>query len=332
MSEMRFNSITRDWVVIAPGRSQKPNDFRADTKEHAARPSHVATCPFCTGHEEADEICRVAAPDGGWRVRVVPNKFPALTHHDDLQRATRGTFRSMSAAGAHEVVIEHPRHDLSLADMGVEHLALLLRIYRDRYAALRQDPAVESITIFKNHGQRAGASLGHPHSQIVAAPVISSNVRMRFEEASRAFDEAGECLYCRVLADEIAAGERIFESNSDFTAFVPYAALSPFHTWIFPHRHASSFDSITDEEIAALAQILHRVLRRLSVAASDPDFNFSIRSAPISACESPYFHWVFAIVARVNYLAGFELGSGIYINGLCPEEAAARLRAAVIES
>jgi UDPglucose--hexose-1-phosphate uridylyltransferase len=331
MAEMRFNPITRDWVIIAPGRSNKPNDFRAAAKDGAPRPAHVAPCPFCTGNEEPNEICRAAGPDGGWLARVIPNKFPALTHHDDLRRETRGTFRSMSAAGAHEVVVEHPRHDLSLAEMGAEHLALLLRIYRDRYLALRRHPAVEAITIFKNYGQRAGASLGHPHSQIVAAPVISSNVRMRLDEASRAYDEAGECLYCRVLADEVDVGERVFESNADFAAFIPYAALSPFHTWIFPRRHASSFDSITDGEIAALAQILHRVLRRISVAAGDPDFNFSVRSAPISACESPYYHWFFAIVPRVNYLAGFELGSGIYINSLSPEDAAGRLRAAVID-
>jgi len=237
----------------------------------------------------------------------------------------------MSAAGAHEVVIEHPRHDLTLAEMGADHLALLLRLYRERYVALRQDPAVESITIFKNHGERAGASLGHPHSQIVAAPVISSNVRLRLEEASRSHDEEGACLYCRVLADELAAGERILETNSDFAAFIPHAALSPYHTWIFPRRHASSFDAITDSEIVALAQMLHRVLRRLSVALGDPDFNFGIRSSPISQSQSEYYHWYFAVVPRLGHLAGFELGSGMYINSLCPEDAAEHLRRVQID-
>jgi UDPglucose--hexose-1-phosphate uridylyltransferase len=234
----------------------------------------------------------------------------------------------MAAAGAHEVVIEHPRHDLTPATMEPAHLAMLLRLYRDRYAALRQDPAVETIIIFRNHGERAGTSLVHPHSQIVAAPVVSSSVRLRLEEASRAHDEDGECLYCRALRDELAAGDRVLETNATFAAFVPYAALSPYHIWIFPRRHMASYDAITDTETADLGEILSRVLRRLSAALGDPDFNFGIRSAPISECQSHFYHWYLAIVPRVSHVAGFELGSGIYINSMCPEDAAEHLRRA----
>lgn len=332
MSEMRFNPITRDWVIVAPGRSQKPNDFRAAARARPVRPAHRADCPFCVGNEEAGEILRATAADGSWLARVIPNKFPALAGHHGAQRARHGCFRSMAASGVHEVLIEHPRHDLTLATMEPAHLAVVLDLYRQRHAALRAHPDVESIIIFKNHGERAGTSLEHPHSQIVAAPVISSTVRLRLEEATRAHDEDGECIYCAVLRDELAAGERIIEANASFVAFVPHAALSPFHLWIFPRRHASSYDAITPAEIADLATLLHRVLRRLFVGLDDPDFNFGIRSAPISEDNSHYFHWYLAIVPRVSHVAGFELGSGIYINSVRPEDAARRLRETEIGS
>lgn len=331
MSEMRFNPITRDWVIMAPGRSQKPNDFRAALKERPARPPHRASCPFCVGNEEPTELGRATAPDGSWLARVIPNKFPALIGCPDLRRVSHGSFRSMLAGGSHEVVVEHPRHDLTLAGMDPSHLATVLRLYRERYAALRQNCAIESIIIFKNHGERAGTSLEHPHSQIAAAPVISPSVRIRLEEASRHYDEDGECLYCRVLRDEIEAGERLLETTTHFVGFVPYAALSPYHTWIFPRRHSSSFDDSSDEEISDLARILSRLLRRLSVALGDPDYNFSIRSAPTSEAVSHYYHWYLAIVPRVSHVAGFELGSGMFINSLPPEQAAEILRQAPID-
>lgn len=262
---------------------------------------------------------------------MIPNKFPALAHHADLGRVKHGSFRSMAAAGAHEVVVEHPRHDLTPATMEPAQLALLMRLYRERYAALRQDPAIESIIIFKNHGERAGTSLEHPHSQIVAAPVISSSVRLRLEEASRIHHEDGECLYCRVLHDELQAGDRILETNDTFAAFVPYAALVPYQVWIFPRRHMASYDSISDREAGNLGEVLSRVLRRLSAVLGDPDFNFGIRSSPISESQSHFCHWYLAIAPRVSHAAGFELGSGMFINSMCPEDAAENLRRVQID-
>ena len=236
----------------------------------------------------------------------------------------------MAAAGAHEVVVEHPRHDLGFADMGQAHLAEILRIYRARYRALRDCPGVEGIVIFKNHGERAGTSLEHEHSQITAAPVLSSQVCMRLQEARRFHEMNGACLYCQVMQEELDAGERILESTGSFVAFVPFASLSPYHIWIFPRQHASSFDAISDAEIAELSSMLGRQLRRLALAAGDPDYNFTIRSAPVGETSSCCFHWYVAIVARVNQLAGFELGSGTYINSLPPERSAELLRQAPI--
>lgn len=328
MPEMRFNPITLDWVIMAPIRNLKPDDFHKVAPARPSRPPHDDACPFCPGneHQTAPEICRATGPDGSWNVRVVPNKFSAFVPADDLQRECRGTFRSMTALGAHEVVIEHPRHDLSFAEMEVPHLADILRIYRTRYQALQSVPHIGAVVVFKNQGERAGSSLMHPHSQIIAAPVISSQVRLRLQEARRFHELNGACLYCQVVQDELEAGERILESGPAFVAFVPYAALSPYHLWIFPRIHEPSFAAISDADITELAGVLSRQLRRIGIAAHDPDYNFTIRSAPVGEATSCCFHWYLAIVPRVNHLAGFELGSGSYINSLPPERCAELLR------
>ncbi len=326
MSEMRFNPITRDWVIVATGRSGKPNDFRSAPKAVKPRPQYRETCPFCVGNESGPEILRASAADGSWLARILPNKFPALEGSGSPHRITLGSFRFMHASGSHEVVVEHPRHDLNLTDMPPAHLATVLRLYRDRYILLRSVPDIESIIIFKNHGERAGTSMEHSHSQIAATSIVSPNLRSRLTEAARIFDEDGECLYCRVVRDEVEDGARIIEMSPHFVAFIPFAALSPFHLWIFPRRHASSFDSIQEEEIDDLAQVMSRILRRLHVALDNPDFNFGIRSAPISESVSNYSHWYLAIIPRVSHVAGFELGSGMYMNSVAPEEAAETLR------
>lgn len=332
MSEMRFNPITLDWVVMAPDRALRPDDFHHNAVEHHVRPQHRYECPFCTGNEAQTpgEIARMSAPDGSWLVRVIPNKFSVFDATLDLQRRKNGTFRSMAAAGVHEVVVEHPRHDLDLAEMDPAHLALVLRMYRERYRVLRGNPAVETIVIFKNQGQRAGSSLEHSHSQITAAPVLSSQVGMRLQEARRFHELEGGCLYCTVVQEELVAEERILEAGSAFVAFMPYAALSPYHTWVFPRKHESSFDEISDADIDELAGMLSRVLRRLKVAASAPDYNITIRSAPVGEVSSGCFHWYLSIVSRMSQLAGFELGSGTYINSMRPERCAELLRSVVL--
>ncbi len=332
MTEMRFNPITLDWVILAPGRALKPNDFLHTQGARRARAAHRDDCPFCVGNESlaAPETARITAEDGTWLARVVANKYSAFTATDDLRRESRGTFRSMAAAGAHEVVIEHPRHDHILSEMESAQIGNILRLYRERSCALRELPFVESIVIFKNHGVSAGTSLEHAHSQITATPVVSSQVCMRLQEARRYHESHGGCLYCEVLRDELASGERIVEEGARFVAFLPFAALSPYHLWIFPRHHAPSFDQIGDADLEDLAGVLGRQLRRLAAAAGDPDYNFTIRSAPVGEANSCCFHWYLSIVPRLSHLAGFELGSGSYINTMPPERCAERMRTAVV--
>lgn len=331
MSEMRFNPITLDWVVMAPERALRPDDF-VQVAEKTVRPPHRDDCPFCPGNEAmtTEEISRTSAPDGSWLVRVFPNKYSVFNAEPGLQRKKNGMFRSMAAAGVHEVVVEHPRHDLDIGDMSPEHLTLVLRTYRERYQALRSHPLVESIVIFKNQGRRAGSSLEHAHSQIMASPVLSSQVIMRLQEARRFHELEGGCLYCTVLREEMLAEERVLETGNSFVAFMPYAALSPYHAWIFPCKHEAAFDEISDADIEELAGMLSRLLRRLKAAAGAPDYNITIRSAPVGEVSSGCFHWYVSVISRISQLAGFELGSGTYINSMRPERCAELLRSIVL--
>jgi UDPglucose--hexose-1-phosphate uridylyltransferase len=261
-----------------------------------------------------------------WKVRVVENKYPALSPEGDRVRRIDGIYRSMTGVGMHEVVIEHPRHDRSPALFTIGEMTDVLDTFRRRYRDMRTDPRIETIVIFKNHGESAGTSLPHPHSQIAAMPIVPHQIRARIEEAIRYFDETGECIFCSTLRHEILDRQRIIASNESYVAFTPYAALSPFHIWIFPRRHSSSFDDIYDHELNDLAQALQTVLAKLYFGLNDPDYNYSIRSIPARDGNKEYFHWYVAIVPRLSRTAGFEFGSGMFINPSVPEESAQFLR------
>lgn len=333
MSELRQNLITRDWVIIATERATRPDQFANRKLLPAAVPPHRPDCPFCVGNEEDGtlETCRLG-DRAAWKVRAICNKYPALSPTAEWMRISSGIHRTMAGIGVHEVIVEHPRHDLTTALLSVEEVANILLVYRQRYVEIRKNPHIETIIIFKNHGETAGTSLEHPHSQLAATPVVPSQFRSRIDEAIRYFDDTGECLFCRTLEDELAAKERLICETEHFVAFIPYAALSPFHTWIFPRRHSSSFDEITDPELTDLAYILKTVLAKLYYGLNNPDYNYNIRSVPIALQGTKYFHWYIAIIPRVTKQAGFELGSGMFINTALPEESAAFLRSIEIPS
>jgi UDPglucose--hexose-1-phosphate uridylyltransferase len=327
MPELRQNIITREWVIIAKERARRPDQFVAPKKESADLPAYDPHCPFCPGNESmsAAETFRIADREG-WKVRIIGNKFPALSQDGDRVRKMDGIFRSMSGVGFHEVVVEHRRHDLSPALYSVEDLTTVLSAYRQRYVQMRKDLRVEAIIIFKNHGESAGTSLIHPHSQITATPIVPTQIRHRMDEAIRYFDETGDCVFCTTLKRELEDRHRIITSTESFVAFIPYAALSPFHLWIFPVRHCSSFDEIEEHEITDLAATLRTVLGKLHFGLNDPDYNFSIRSIPAREGQREYFHWYLTIIPRIVRTAGFEIGSGMYINTAIPEESARFLR------
>jgi UDPglucose--hexose-1-phosphate uridylyltransferase len=328
MPELRQNLATREWVIIAGDRARRPNIYveTADRVLTSDRPCYDPQCPFCPGNEEHElEICRVPAA-GAWQVRVVRNKYPALAADAPLTRSFDGVMRSMAGVGYHEVLVEHRLHNRTLALMEPAEVELALQTFLQRGRIIAADPRIEQIVYFRNHGERAGASLQHPHSQIIGMPIVSGDIRHRIEEARRFFDDTGQCVFCTMLNDEVQRGERLVADNEHFAAFVLYAASSPFHMWIVPRTHRASFLQIADEQLAALAAIVIEVLRKLYVKLNDPDYNLIIRSTPVKEPENAYFHWYIAIVPRLSRTAGFELGSGVWINPTIPEDCAAFLR------
>jgi len=327
MAELRQNVLTREWVIISPERAKRPDEFARRKDAEPVLPKYAPECPFCVGNEHltVEELFRIPKHND-WKIRVISNKYPALSNRGERIRRIDGIYRSMSAVGSHEVIIEHPLHNMTIALMGREEVADLLRAYRMRYSAIRRDSRVEAIILFKNHGEAAGTSISHPHSQLVATPIVPNQTRTRIEEAIRYFDDTGQCVCCRTVRDELLAKKRLIFQSKNFVAFIPYAALSPFHIWIFPLRHASSFEEINDVEIKDLAKCLKTVLAKLYYGLNDQDFNYSIRSIPTRDLHAEYFHWYFTIVPRVSKTAGFEIGSGMYVNTALPEESARFLR------
>ncbi len=327
MAELRQNVLTREWVIISPERARRPDEFAIKKENGRTLPEYLPGCPFCAGNEHLTMGESYRLPEGKeWRIRVVPNKYPALSYSGERVRRVEGIYRSMTAVGHHEVIIEHPRHDMTTALLAKEEILDVLRTYRRRYTEIKKDDRVEAIIVFKNHGEGAGTSVSHPHSQLVATPIVPNQIRFRMEEALRYFDDTGECVCCRTVQDELRAKERLIIESRHFVAFIPYAALSPFHIWIFPLRHASSFEEVSDDELNDLAGCLKTVLSKLYHGLNDPDFNYSIRSIPTRDFHTEYFHWYFTIVPRVSKTAGFEIGSGMYVNTALPEESAEFLR------
>lgn len=329
MSEVRYNVISGDWVVIATERAKRPEDF-AHVKQKKELPAFNPACPFCPGCEDKTppETFRLSDTEGRWTVRSIPNKFSAFSPEGGVVKHKVGSRQFISGVGLHEVIVETPLHNMTTALLPRDHVEQILQMYKNRLIAFYEDPRVEHVIIFKNHGEGAGTSLEHPHSQIVGTPVFPGQVMGRLEEAIRNYYYVnfGECVYCLCLSNELSDKVRIMGENKSFVAFIPYAALSPFHLWIFPRRHVSCFGSITDEEISDLAAILKEMLLRLYIGLDNPDYNYMVRSLSPKEANSKYFHWYIALVPRVSQAAGFELGTGMFINTALPEASAQFLR------
>jgi UDPglucose--hexose-1-phosphate uridylyltransferase len=329
MPELRQNVATKEWVIIATERAKRPDNFiEVDTLPTIDRePGHDSDCPFCPGNEEPEREIERQPETGPWQIRVVRNKYPALTQNGKLPvRTFDGVHRYIAGVGHHEVVVEHPQHNTSWALMTYAEIKQLLLTYHHRGWQIRKNTHMEQMIYFKNHGPRSGASLKHPLSQIIAMPVVPNYIRHRMEEARRYSDDHGQCVYCMMAQDEFDRGERTICANEHFVAFVLYAALSPFHLWIMPREHSVSFLYSQPDQIESLAEILHNVLRRLYYGLNDPSYNLIIHSAPLKEISNNYLHWYVSIIPRVSRTAGFELGSGMFINPALPEASAEYLR------
>jgi UDPglucose--hexose-1-phosphate uridylyltransferase len=332
MPELRQDPATKQWVIIATERAKRPRDFMSP-KASIDLPAYKADCPFCPGNENLTPPEDMAYRHGGkanspdWWVRVVPNKFSALVPEGSLSRKVEdGFFRKMDGVGKHEVIIETPKHNHCIPLMEIRQVEEVVLAYRDRYLALREDPRFKLILIFKNHGQRAGTSLEHPHSQLVAMPIVPLSIRYRFEKATHHFDDQGTCVYCDVLREGLRVPTRLIQETDGFAVFHPYASRTPFETWIIPKKHHASFSSISVAEAKEFARVLQSTLRQLFEALNNPDYNYILHTAPIKDEHEDYFHWHLQILPRLVTPAGFELGSGIFINTALPEETAEFIR------
>jgi UDPglucose--hexose-1-phosphate uridylyltransferase len=336
-SQYRYDILQKRWVIIASERGKRPDDFSVPRDA-----ADSGFCPFCPGNEEKTprQILSLGA-DGrhspqGWRVRVVPNKFPALRIEGDPSREAEGLYDKMNGIGAHEVVIETPDHNSNIADRSVDEICAVLKVFRDRLLDLMNDTRLKYILVFKNHRAAAGASLAHPHSQIIATTVTPRTIALELNACREHHHVKERCLICDIIKQEIADRERLIGVDERFVAFCPYASRFPFEAFIAPRYHQHDYSMASDDELRGLAGTIKDTLSRLKRALDDPPYNFILHSAPNARVEprrSHYwdtikfdFHWHIELLPRLTRVAGFEWGSGFYINPTPPEEAAKFLR------
>ena len=329
MSVIRQDPTTKEWVILAAERMRRPHEYVRETQA-SPQAKESGSCPFCPGRESStpQEVFRIPGAGGtDWAVRVTSNKYPALSSAGCLERREAGPlFREMDGVGVHEVIVETPLHDRSLPLMADREVADVLMAYRTRYRSLREETRLKYIIIFKNHGEAAGTSLAHPHSQLVATPVPPMLLRRKYDVAVAHYDDTGRCLYCDIAEEERRAQHRVVFETDRFLVFHPYASRAPFETWITPKRHQASFGRVSNEDLQALAPVLRNTLRGLYETLGDPNFNYIIHSAPTEDDYKDYYLWHIQILPRLTTIAGFELGSGIYITTMMPEESAATMR------
>lgn len=329
MPELRKDPVVGRWVIIATDRARRPSDWNGGAPPEAPG----AACPFCPGNERftPDEVMAIreggAGANGpGWSTRVVPNKFPALQIEGGLDRRGEGMYDRMNGVGAHEVIIESPDHSAELSDLSLSQIERLLRVYRDRILDLKNDIRFRYILVFKNHGEAAGASLAHGHTQLIATPIIPNVVAEELEGSLQHYRRKERCVFCDMVEQELEDGSRLVTKNDGFVSFEPFAPRLPFETWLLPRKHVSSFEETDPASLPALAAALQETLRRLHGALNRSPYNFLIHSAPCAESRLPHYHWHMEIMPKLTKVAGFEWGTGFYINSTPPEEAAAYLR------
>jgi UDPglucose--hexose-1-phosphate uridylyltransferase len=329
MPELRKDAVTGRWVIISTDRRKRPHDFRLE-------PASIIGsdyCPFCPGREDMTppEVLAYrhngSSPNSpGWDLRVVPNKFPALQVEGNLDREGEGLFDRMNGIGAHEVIIETPDHRKTFSTMTEQEIERVLWAYRERVLDLKRDIRFRFILVFKNQGARAGATLEHPHSQLIALPIVPDYVREEIEGARRHYTSKERCVFCDILRQETAAGRRVIHENADIVALSPYAARFPFETWLLPKQHGARFEDAPRQQYENLARMLKQVLIRMDRSLETPSYNLILHSLPFSEQTTDFYHWHVELIPKLTRTAGFEWGTGFYINPTSPEEATQVLR------
>ncbi len=322
-SELRFDLVSKDWVVIATGRARRPETFKND-----ARPREDVTekdCPFCHLETQGKVIYFNPNHNEDWQVVVIPNKYPAFSRGDNLHERAVGPYQVMDGIGFHEVVItrDHRQH---LAHFKVEKIKQVIDAYQERYLALMNEKLINYVSIFHNHGKEAGASIFHPHSQIIATPVIDPDLRRSLDGSQHFFEAQGKCVHCAMLEWDLEEKSRIIFENDKFVVLSPFAAKVAFETRIYPKEHKAYFERIKEDEKIKLAEALQVALNKICKGLVDPAYNFFIHTSPCDGKSYDHYHWHFEILPKTSVWAGFELGTGIQISTIEPEKAAEYLR------
>jgi UDPglucose--hexose-1-phosphate uridylyltransferase len=340
MSQLRWDPLKRSWVIITNDRGRGPGDFLAEREL-----VHLAACPFCYGNEgrTPHEVFALRPPGSvtdapGWRVRVIPNKYPALRIEGQVEKRGHGLYDVMDGVGAHEVIIENPDHERHLGQLGTAEIADVLRAWRARLLDLRKDDRFRYLLLFKNHGIEAGAGIPHSHCQLIALPITPPVAVTELSVCRDYFEEKERCLICDLLEQERLESLRVIRNDGNFLVFAPFASTLPFELRIAPLRHGHDFALLEDGELESLAATLSDTLLRLLWVLHDPPYNFVLHNAPPmhprlgkpdywSSLTLDY-HWHIELVPRLTKIAGFEWGTGFFMNPTPPEAAARHLREA----
>lgn len=327
MSQFRQNIVTGDWVIMAPERAKRPDEFLGKSRRREA--GSESQCPFEDLEATGNWPPLIADPDmENWKVVVIKNKYPALAHIPNKPVPSRkGPYVAMDGVGHHEVVITRD-HTKDFQHLTKDEAARVLRIMQLRYRVLSQDLGIEYSSAIFNWGESAGASLHHPHYQIISVPVIPSDISHSLAGSKRFFLEHGVCVHCTVLKYERRVKERVIDENEGAIVIAPYASARPFEVRIFPKKHVSHFEDAPEKGIEAVAEMLQSALARIQKHLHDPDLNFYLHSAPLkNKPKYPYYHWHIEVIPKVSTPpAGFELGTRTHINVIPPETATAVLK------
>ena len=333
MPELRKDPILGRWIIIATERSRRPTDFVIEDYQ-----TKGGFCPLCPGHEQTtpSEVLVYGRDPGlppnspGWKLRVVPNKYPALVIEGELDKQGEGLYDRMNGIGAHEVVVESPNHDDQFAYLPHDQMLLTFRAFQSRIRDLAKDTRFRYVMVFKNKGRAAGASLEHSHSQLVALPILPRMVTSELDGSLSYFKYKDRCIFCDIIRQERQQQVRLVCENAHFVTLTPFAPRTPFEMWILPRRHHSSYEAQDSESLAALTAIFSESLRRLDACIPNVPYNFVLHTQPLRSAELEHYHWHFEIVPKLTSIAGFEWGSGFYINPMPPEDTCRYLREAQV--
>lgn len=328
MPELRKDPIIGRWVIISTERAKRPSDLVVEK----SRP-RGGFCPLCPGNEDKTppEVFAIREGDTqpntpGWKLRVVPNKFPALVAQGELKKRGEGIYDKMNGFGTHEVIVETTDHNANASTLENNDFKNILLSYKQRITELKKDNRFRYLSIFKNYGDAAGATLEHPHSQVIALPVVPKRAMEEIDSAQTYFSYKDRCVYCDIIDQELSDGRRVVFENDAFLALEPFASRFPFETCLLPKKHMASFEESSDGMFELMAEALSIVLKKINKSLSSPPYNYMLHSSPFNKDVKEFYHWHFEIIPRLTRVAGFEWGSGFYINPTPPEQAAQYLR------